>query len=147
MKWLEVKNLERKIVLASHGKFASGIKTSLEMIYGDVESITALDCYLTCDFDMEKLVSDLMEESKEKELVVITDIFGGSVNNVFLQYIQRANYYLIAGLNLPFLIELLTKLEYTENLADTIQYSLDSSKNSIQFCNKTMERKIEEEDF
>lgn len=139
--------MTRKIILASHGKFASGILTSLELICGKQEEIVAMDCYLTEPFDLSQAVDCMIADYPSHELIVITDIFGGSVNNEFLRYIKRPNFYLIAGLNLPFLIELATKINLMESTSKAIEYALLSAKESIQFCNETVNQKIEEEEF
>ncbi|MGM0125548.1 PTS system, fructoselysine/glucoselysine-specific IIA component [Enterococcus sp. AZ194] len=139
--------MNRKIILASHGKFASGILSSLQLICGTTDKVTALDCYLTEAFDLTKAVSEIIQENENKELVIVTDLFGGSVNNEFLHHIQQPNYYLVAGMNLPFLIELVTGFEQVESLSEFIQQALETSKQSIQFCNQTFEQEIAEEDF
>jgi len=139
--------MKRKIILASHGNFASGILNSLHIICGENDLVEALDCYVTTDFELSKVVKNIMIKYKESELIVITDIFGGSVNNEFLNYIKQPNFYLIAGLNLPFLIELSTKLVISDSVDKLIRNSLDESKMSIQFCNETFNKKIIEEDF
>ncbi|MFC4771075.1 PTS sugar transporter subunit IIA [Enterococcus hermanniensis] len=139
--------MRKKIILASHGHFASGILSSLRLICGENKSIEALDCYVTKDFDLQKVVEHLMLDSKNSEIIVITDIFGGSVNNEFLKYIEQHNFYLIAGLNLPFLIELSTKLSTLDSVEVLIRSALEESKHSIQFCNDTFNKKVSEEEF
>jgi len=143
----EVKTLQRKIVLASHGKFASGILSSLELICGKNEIISALDCYITENFDLNKTIEQLMNENVGKELIVITDLFGGSVNNEFLRYIKKPNFYLIAGLNLPFLIEFSAQVANVTDVTEFILQTLNSSKKMIQFCNESYDEEIEEEEF
>lgn len=139
--------MKRKLIVASHGKFASGILSSLEIICGKPENITALDCYLTDDFDLSQVVAELMAQEKENELIVITDLFGGSVNNEFLKYIQQANFHLIAGLNLALLVEFITQLESYPDLPELIEKTLNSAKNMMQYCNETIQQEILEEDF
>ncbi|KAF1299440.1 PTS mannose transporter subunit IIA [Enterococcus sp. JM4C] len=139
--------MDRKLVLASHGKFASGILSSLQLICGATDEITTLDCYLTEEFDLHAAVAEIIEANVDKEVVVVTDLFGGSVNNEFLTYIQRPNYYLVAGMNLPFLIELVTGLNQAKSLPEFIQQTLETSKQSIQFCNQTFQQEVDEEDF
>ncbi|KAF1300593.1 MULTISPECIES: PTS sugar transporter subunit IIA [Enterococcus] len=139
--------MERKVVLASHGKFASGILSSLELICGKNKNISALDCYLEETFDLTRSVAELIAENQKNEIIIVTDIFGGSVNNEFLRYIENPNFYLIAGLNLPFLVELVTQLESTGTITIVIQQALDSAKKSIQFCNESIQKEIKEEDF
>ncbi|MBH8397528.1 PTS sugar transporter subunit IIA, partial [Klebsiella pneumoniae] len=75
--------MDREIILASHGKFASGILDSLELIYGKHHSITVFDCYTDENFDLAETVRQLFMRYKDKEIIVLTDLFGGSVNNEF----------------------------------------------------------------
>ncbi len=139
--------LERKLVLASHGKLASGMNSSLKLIFGGITPIETLDCYLTEDFDLEKAVSEIMERHRDHELVVVTDLFGGSVNNEFLAHINRADFYLVAGMNLPFLVEFAMQFQLADSLSKLIETTLTTAKQSIQFCNQLISSEIEEEDF
>lgn len=142
-----MKAVEQIVILASHGRFASGILHSLELICGKKQSIVAIDCYVEETFDLTTTVDTLMQTYKHSEVIVITDIFGGSVNNEFLRYIQQPNFYLIAGLNLPLLIELTTQFQRGGAISETIHQTLANSKEMIQFCNDSVEKEIEEEEF
>ena len=133
--------MERKLVLASHGKLASGITSSLELICGRQIAIETLDCYLTEDFDLEKEVKNIMNRYHDCELV------GGSVNNEFLTQIDRPNFYLVAGMNLPFLVELTMQLQQADSLPKLIEATLETSKQTIQFCNQAITNQMEEEEF
>ncbi|GEO47938.1 PTS sugar transporter subunit IIA [Companilactobacillus kimchii] len=139
--------METRIVLASHGKFASGILSSLKLLYGNTESVTAMDCYIDPKYDLQKNVKKVIDENSDNRLLVITDILGGSVNNEFLKYIKKSNFYLVSGLNLPFLLELMTQITETSDLELLIKNVLDNSKESIQFCNESIKRINKEEDF
>lgn len=139
--------MERKLILASHGKFASGILTSLELICGKNEKVETMDAYVKADYDLNKEIKELIEKNKENELIVVTDIFGGSVNNEFLNYIHSPNFYLVAGMNLPLLIELATQLEFADSIPDLINHSLTNSIPTIQFCNESIQKETEEEEF
>ncbi|ATO46342.1 hypothetical protein C5L30_001435 [Companilactobacillus farciminis] len=139
--------METRIILASHGKFASGILSSLKLLYGSTDSVTAMDCYIDPKYDLQKNVKKVIDENSNNRLLVITDIFGGSVNNEFLKYIKEPNFYLVSGLNLPFLLELMTQITGTSDLESLIKQVLDNSKKSIQFCNESIKKINKEEDF
>jgi Phosphotransferase system, mannose/fructose-specific component IIA len=139
--------METRIILASHGKFASGILSSLKLLYGNTDSVTAMDCYINPKYDLQKNVKKVIDENSNNRLLVITDIFGGSVNNEFLKYIKEPNFYLVSGLNLPFLLELMTQITGTSDLESLIKQVLDNSKKSIQFCNESIKKINKEEDF
>ncbi|MDA3973909.1 PTS mannose transporter subunit IIA [Enterococcus thailandicus] len=138
--------MKRKLILASHGKLASGIKSSLDLICGEKE-IETLDCYLSEEFNLEKEVKKIMERYQDHQLVVVTDLFGGSVNNEFLTYIQQDNFYLVTGMNLPFLIELTMQFQITESLSSLIKETLEKTKQTILFCNSLISNEVEEEEF
>ncbi|MFJ1628013.1 PTS sugar transporter subunit IIA [Marinilactibacillus psychrotolerans] len=139
--------MRRKIILASHGNFATGILSSLELICGKNDNIVTIDAYMTADYNLNDEISKRMNENKGNELIVVTDIFGGSVNNEFLNYIHTENFYLIAGMNLPLVIELATQLEHTDSITALIKQALENSIMTIQFCNETIQNETEEEDF
>ncbi|WP_201308376.1 PTS sugar transporter subunit IIA [Companilactobacillus farciminis] len=139
--------METRIILASHGKFASGILSSLKLLYGNTDSVTAMDCYIDPKYDLQKNVKKVIDENSNNRLLVITDIFGGSVNNEFLKYIKKPNFYLVSGLNLPFLLELMTQITGSSDLESLIKQVLDNSKKSIQFCNESIKKINKEEDF
>lgn len=139
--------MDREIILASHGKFASGILDSLELIYGKNHSITVLDCYTDENFDLAETVSQLFMRYKDKEIIVLTDLFGGSVNNEFLQYINQDHVYLVCRLLLEKKNELVSQLDAEVETTVLIQQVLTDSKKMIQFCNERLHQKIEEDEF
>jgi fructoselysine and glucoselysine-specific PTS system IIA component len=138
-----------RFVLASHGTFANGIYNALKIIMGEQQNISTLCAYVDEKADLKKQVSSIIDElSIEDELIVITDIFGGSVNNEFMNYTSRENIHLIAGLNLPLLIELVSR-QQEENIPSLINEVLKCSRDSIQYCNSTLKlsSKIRDEEF
>ena len=38
-------------------------------------------------YDLAKTVKDILKNNQQNELIVITDLFGGSVNNEFFNYV------------------------------------------------------------
>lgn len=126
----------RRILLASHGKFADGIYNSLQMIMGEQERISTLCAFVDGNIDLKeevnKIISALLPND---ELIVITDIFGGSVNNLFMQYLSDSRIHLISGLNLPLLIELVGTFDDPVDTKSWLLKTLTSTKNSILYCN------------
>ena len=77
-----------KLLLSSHGYLADGICSSLKIIMGEQINIRTICAYTEEEFDLKKEVSDILKDlSDEDKLIVVTDIFGGSVNNEFMNYI------------------------------------------------------------
>ena len=75
-----------KILLASHGPLANGMKKTAEFLMGQNENVETLCAYVDEQSkDLPAMVEKWMNErNPEDQWVVITDIFGGSINNEFM---------------------------------------------------------------
>ncbi|MCH3943598.1 MAG: mannose/fructose/sorbose PTS transporter subunit IIA [Atopobiaceae bacterium] len=98
------------IVLATHGKFAEGIKMSGEMVFGkqdDVEAVTLMPEMGPDDFKaaLEKAIAKL---SDQKEVLILCDLWGGTPFNQSSGILSKHDSWaVVTGLNLPMLIEAL----------------------------------------
>ena len=98
-----------KIFLSSHGHMASGIKSSLDILIGNTDKITVFDAYVD-----EKNVQDVLDNfyktvSEDDEVLLLSDLYGGSVNQVMFTYLNRPNTRLVSGVNLALVLELAIK--------------------------------------
>ena len=97
-----------QFIVATHGKFAEGIKTSIELIIGNIDNLEILNCYMTQNFNLKEEVEFILKKYPKEELIVLTDIFGGSVNNEFLENISNyKNLNIVSGVNLPLILTLI----------------------------------------
>ena len=97
----------KKFLFATHGTLAAGAKSTLELLIGNVADITCLTAYVNPDDNVdEQLKAYFSEVSDEDQVIVCTDLMGGSVNQKIVPYAQKKNVFLIAGFNLPLLLEL-----------------------------------------
>lgn len=135
----------RRILIATHGKFASGAKSTLELLVGNVADITCIDAYV----DPEENIIDTLENYFSKindndEVIVFTDIKGGSVNQKIIQYTMKTNIFLITGFNLPILLEvvIMDKKATVESLEEII----DACKNQLELVKVEM-KKESDDDF
>ena len=72
----------RKLLFASHAYLAKGILSSLELIMGHQEQVDILCAYTEEPYDLRAEIQRRLDALGEQdELIVITDVFGGSVNN------------------------------------------------------------------
>lgn len=134
----------RKFLLASHAYFAEGIYSSIKLIMGDQPNVEVLCAYTSEDFDLKKEINKIIGNLDPKdELIVITDLFGGSVNNEFIELMKETNknIYLISGLNLGLLIQLLSRQFDKLDTEILIEETLKESNEYIRFCNNLLENK------
>lgn len=95
----------KQILIAAHGKMASGIRYTLELIAGKMTGITTLDAYVNPEEDVEKILEDFFEGHREDRIFVFTDLMGGSVNQKVMRYANRPGVTVITGTNLPILLQ------------------------------------------
>ncbi|EOZ5988407.1 PTS sugar transporter subunit IIA [Enterococcus faecium] len=140
---------KKRIVLIGHGKIGSGVLSSVELIYGKLDNVYSVDTYVETNFNLPEVVHEIIEKNKNNDLIVITDLFGGSVNNEFLKYIGQDNFYLLTGMNLSLVIELVSQLNISENKSvnEIIHHAISSTKNSIQYFDEESLNKTDDDDF
>lgn len=93
-----------QILLATHGKMASGMKYTAELIVGQVAEITTIDAYVNPDDDIEAAFDNYFKQHEQDRIVIFTDLMGGSVNQKLMKYRVPDKITLITGSNLPVLI-------------------------------------------
>ncbi len=134
-----------KLFLASHGKLASGMKSSLDILLGESNNLTVFDAYLD-----EKTVKEVLDEFLEnikdgEQVILLSDLYGGSVNQVMYTYLNRPNIKLISGVNLAILLELSVRKEaVTDNEILSI---IEESKESMKLVEFEVEGELVVDDF
>ena len=98
----------RKIVIASHGMLAKGIQSTLELFAGKDLDVTYMSAYVDGEEKIETQIANFFSNlADEDQAIIFTDIYGGSVNQKFTLAAQgRPNVALIAGFNLPLIVEI-----------------------------------------
>ena len=97
----------KQILIATHGKMASGIRYTAELIVGKMDEITTIDAYVTPEDNVEKKFEEYFAQHENDRIFVFTDLMGGSVNQKLLRYSQKENVILITGTNLPVLMQVM----------------------------------------
>lgn len=97
-----------KLFLATHGKMASGMKSSIEILNGRALNLTVFDAYLDKRIVKDEIEVFLSQTADEEVKILLSDIYGGSVCQVMLNYLSMKNVYIITGVNLAILLSLVT---------------------------------------
>ncbi|MBS5926562.1 MAG: PTS fructose transporter subunit IIA [Clostridium sp.] len=137
----------KKILLASHGDLADGIKSAIEIVLGVQENISTICAYKEKDFNLKiRVEEEIQNLAPDDILIVVTDLFGGSVNNEFMNYLENKNVHLITGLNLLLLIELIVN-QNNQKVSELIKNAILNSISGIKYCNELSSNSSEDEDF
>jgi fructoselysine and glucoselysine-specific PTS system IIA component len=136
----------RKFLIATHGTFAAGVKSSLDMIIGTIENVFLIQAYVNADIAVETQINEVMDQvGNDDELVVFCDILGGSITNQILQHALRPNVHVISGFNLPLLIEVLMGDADTP-VEEVIASALNNAKEQMTYVNKFLTAQKEDQD-
>lgn len=122
----------RRILIMSHGEFAGGALNSLR-IFTQSENVEAICAYVH-DCDPKAALEDYLQRIGEKDqLIICTDILGGSVNQLAVTLLNRKNTYVFAGFNFPLLLQLVCLDENAEEAE--IRRLADTGKAAVIFMN------------
>ncbi|AWV25827.1 hypothetical protein CD187_06090 [Citrobacter youngae] len=118
-------------ILATHGKMASGMKSSVEMLLGETKNLLVYDAYINNE-DITVGISKIINSiDKEQKIVMLSDMRGGSINQKMMSYLDNDNIFLVTGLNLSLLLSLL--VDYSDDIdASKLSNVVEEHRDSMQ---------------
>lgn len=121
----------KKVLVASHGHLASGIRSSIGILTGMADMVEAVDCYVD-DSDFTPRIQAFIDSvGPEDEAIIFTDIYGGSVfQKVVLMEPEKRGIVHVTGMNLGLVIETLLGAEPVT--ADSIKQSVELARVTMQ---------------
>ena len=126
----------RKFLIATHGTFAAGIKSSLDIIIGAMDNVFLIQAYVDENKSIEAEINEIMARVADNdELVVFADILGGSVTNMLLQHALRHNVHIVSGFNLPLVIEIMMA-DANDPIEEVIASAIENAKEQMVYVNK-----------
>ena len=135
--------MERSYLIATHGKFASGLQNSLNILTGSGDNVQVIDAYVTDDDYTPNVQQFIQKVSEDSQGIVFTDLYGGSVNQKIAAEIMisgKDNIMLVSNSNLAIILSIMfhenTGMLSKEDILAAIQES------QVQLVSTT----IEEED-
>lgn len=115
-----------KYLIAAHGRAAGGIKESLEVLLGACPQVETFDAYVDEKNPQEEIRKRVEAVNEEDTLVMLSDLPGGSVNQIMMGFLDRPRTYLVTGASIALAVGLVSA--YTdqiteEDLRETIRES------------------------
>lgn len=129
----------REIYIASHGRYAEGIISGLNLLIGEDHGVIPICAYCgeigsTAELGIhfETIASEAARRGNE--LVLFTDMQGGSVNNTAVQLmVKYPHMHVISGANLIMLMEFcMSEHAGTE---DRLQDAIRAATDAMQYMN------------
>lgn len=123
------------IIVASHGDFAKGLLMSGEMIVGHQKDIQVC-CLMPNEgpHDLKrKILQAVSSLSNQDEVLFLVDLWGGTpCNQIQVLLENHTSWAMIAGVNLPMLIETLMVRESMDHAKDLMKHILSVQASGIR---------------
>ena len=137
----------RKYIIATHGYMAYGINTTLNMLIGEQENLTVFNAYSDECKDPVPEFEKIIEENPDDDIVIMTDLFGGSVNNNAMQMIKSERVHVVTGINLAVVISIVMSDSNTST-KQVIEEAIAGAKDMLIYCNELVtDSNDEDENF
>ncbi|MDM3464468.1 PTS fructose transporter subunit IIA [Citrobacter sp. Cb031] len=129
----------REMYIATHGQYAEGIVSGLNLLIGEAHGVTPICAYcgeIGSTSELAVYFEDIAQQAADRgnELVLFTDMAGGSVNNTAVQMmVKYPHAHVISGANLIMLMEFCMS-EHTDT-AQRLTDAIDAATNAMQYMN------------
>ncbi len=133
------------IILASHGDFAKGILQSATMIFGEQPNVSAVT--LMPSEGPEDIKAKMKEAissfDNQDEILFLVDLWGGTPFNQASGLLEehQDKWAIVAGLNLPMVIEALALRMSTNSAQEIAKNILNTARDGIKVKPETLEPK------
>ncbi len=127
------------ILIVSHCDIGKELINAAELIVGHIE---AIDCVsITQSVESEELLKLISQKIKELDkgegVIILTDMLGGTPCNISLPFLEKEKVEVLAGVNLPMLIEIAKDREGI-SLEELSKKAAIAGKNSITLAGELL---------
>lgn len=129
----------RKFLIATHGTLASGIRNALQIITGDTDKLTVIDAFAGPENPAEQIQIYFDKINVQDEVIILTDLPGGSVNQMLVNYLKRPHTHLVSGVNLSLVLALM--LDPGEmDTGSLIRQAIPEARQQMLYINEKVEQ-------
>lgn len=122
------------LIITGHGKFASGLTSSVDLIGGEQSNYEAVDflAEFTTD-DLDRELRKAMDNLKDCEgIIVMADLPGGSpFKTAVIAGQDYKNVHVLAGTNLPMICEIAMARTMIDDIESLVNMALTTGKDQI----------------
>jgi len=127
------------LVLVTHGHLADEFRAALEHVVGVQPQIATIS--IGPDDDMEQrrqdIISAIASVDSGTGVVLLTDMFGGTPSNLAISVMSGAHVEVLAGVNLPMLIKLVSVRE-NSTLEQAVIHAQDAGRKYIYVASRVL---------
>ncbi|EGW0027598.1 PTS N-acetylglucosamine transporter subunit IIBC, partial [Enterococcus faecium] len=94
----------------------------------------------------EKINEVMVRDNEDTDILIFTDMLGGSVNQAFIKYINQPNVYLITGMNLPVVLTILLNTLNKRLTDNHIREAIQEAQDQLVYVNDYLKNIVVDEE-
>ncbi|HEY3052167.1 MAG TPA: hypothetical protein VGK04_02130 [Thermoanaerobaculia bacterium] len=121
-------------LIVTHGNLAHELLNAARQIEADVAGIEAvsLDWNETVDVSRTKIAEALKRVGRERDVIIFTDMFGGTPSNISLSFLEKGHVEVVTGVNLPMVVKFAMVKQQSGDLATVAHMITEKGSKAIR---------------
>ncbi|MCT6807801.1 PTS sugar transporter subunit IIA [Lactobacillus panisapium] len=123
-----------QFIIATHSYLANGYQSSLKFFDSSVNNVQFINAYVDEQTNFTDELSQMLDQMPNEQVIILTDMPGGSVNREAVNLIKKYHCQVISGINLALVLELVLNADQT--LSDeTIRLAVSQAQKQLVYVN------------
>jgi PTS system mannose-specific IIA component len=121
-------------LIVTHGNLAHELLNAARQIEADVTGIeaVALDWSESVDQAREKIDAALQRVGCDRDVIIFTDMFGGTPSNISLSFLEKGHVEIVTGVNLPMVVKFAMVKQESKDLATVAHMITEKGSKAIR---------------
>ena len=121
-------------LIVTHGNLAFELLNAAKQIEADVSGIEAvpLEWSETVDTAREKIAEALQRVGRDRDVIIFTDMFGGTPSNISLSFLEKGHVEVVTGVNLPMVVKFAMVKQESKDLATVAHMITEKGSKAIR---------------
>lgn len=130
-----------KVIVVSHGDFAKGILSSVQMLLGPQKDLVAYGLYPEEDREvlLEKVRAELESVKDGEEVIITSDLFHGTPFNMCVKLSEHYKFEHITGINLPLLVVIMMDRLAGSSAQEISNHVMQEAAGTVIYVNRILE--------
>jgi PTS system mannose-specific IIA component len=121
-------------LIVTHGNLAHELLNAAQQIEADVTGIEAvpLEWNDSVDQAREKIRQALERVGRDRDVIIFTDMFGGTPSNISLSFLEKGRVEIVTGVNLPMVVKFASVKQESKDVATLAHLIGEKGSKSIK---------------
>ncbi|GAC1432263.1 MAG: PTS sugar transporter [Thermoanaerobaculia bacterium] len=121
-------------LIVTHGNLAYELLNAAKQIEADVSGIEAvpLEWSDSVDAAREKIGAALQRVARDRDVIIFTDMFGGTPSNISLSFLEKGHVEVVTGVNLPMVVKFAMVKQESKDLATVAHMITEKGSKAIR---------------